>query len=368
VYKKKIIAFLAILLVFLILGCGLAGCSSGCTDQTPSASLETEQAMITVVDSFGRKVSVPKEVTRIAALYSFAGYTVSLLGRGSDLIAVPGGLQRDLLLMEIFPEIADAAVPRVSGKINIEELMRVSPDLVIIRGDTAADKKELEKLGNSGIPYIIVEYSTIEEQQEAVSIIGKAIGRTAEAEKYNAYYNKILQMVDEAVSAIPPEERTRVYHSENQPTRTIHRDSIAADWSKAAGIINVSINAELELIGNDYYCSLEQVLMWDPEVIIANENSALAYIKGNPQWSGIKAVQNNRVYQLPLGISRWGHPGSVEIPLAVLWTAKTVYPEILTTVNMAEEVDNFYRTFFNFELSDEQIEKILKGEGLREPK
>ena len=41
--------------------------------------------------------------------------------------------------MEIFPEIADAAVPRVSGKINIEELMRVSPDLVIIR-DTAADK------------------------------------------------------------------------------------------------------------------------------------------------------------------------------------------------------------------------------------
>ena len=108
--------------------------------------------------------------------------------------------------------------------------------------------------------------------------------------------------------------------------------------------------------------------MWDPEVIIANENSALAYIKGNPQWSGIKAVQNNRVYQLPLGISRWGHPGSVEIPLAVLWTAKTVYPEILTTVNMAEEVDNFYRTFFNFELSDEQIEKILKGEGLREPK
>ena len=44
-----------------------------------------------------------------------------------------------------------------------------------------------------------------------------------------------------------------------------------------------------------------------------------------------------------------GASGSVEIPLAVLWTAKTVYPEILTTVNMAEEVDNFYRTFFNFE-------------------
>lgn len=359
-YKKKIIVFLILLIV---------SCISGCTtEQMSPGSLVTEQATITVVDSFGREVSVPKEVNRIAALYSFAGYTVSLLGRGSDLVAVPDGLKRDLLLAELVPEIADAAVPRVSGKINIEELIRVNPDLVIIRGDTAADKKELEKLDNSGFPYIVVEYSTIEEQQEAISIIGKAIGRTEEAEKYNAYYNKILQMVDNAVSTIPREDKIRVYHSENQATRTIHRDSIAADWSKAAGVINVSLDAELELIGNDYYCSLEQVLMWDPEVIIANENSALAYIKGNPQWSGIKAVQNDRVYQLPLGISRWGHPGSVEIPLAVLWTAKTVYPEILPDVNMAEEVDYFYQTFFNYELSDELIEKILNGVGLRKPK
>ena len=137
-YKKKIIVFLILLIVFCISGCT--------TEQMPPGSLETEQATITVVDSFGREVSVPKEVNRIAALYSFAGYTVSLLGRGSDLVAVPDGLKRDLLLAELVPEIADAAVPRVSGKINIEELIRVNPDLVIIRGDTAADKKSWKNL------------------------------------------------------------------------------------------------------------------------------------------------------------------------------------------------------------------------------
>ena len=46
--------------------------------------------------------------------------------------------------------------------------------------------------------------------------------------------------------------------------------------------------------------------MWNPEVIIANENTAMKYILGNPQWSGIEAVKG-RVYQLPHGISRWGH-------------------------------------------------------------
>ena len=102
------------------------------------------------------------------------------------------------------------------------------------------------------------------------------------------------------------------------------------------------------------------------EVIIANENSALAYIKGNPQWPGISGKTTGFTSFL------WGfHAGASRFcgnSLAVLWTAKTVYPEILTTVNMAEEVDNFYRTFFNFELSDEQIEKILKGRFMNQNK
>ena len=63
-------------------------------------------------------------------------------------------------------------------------------------------------------------------------------------------------------------------------------------------------------------------MLWNPEVIIANRKPPWDLILG-AQWSGIDAVQNGRVYQLPQGISRWGHPGSVETPLAILWTAKT---------------------------------------------
>jgi len=283
-------------------------------------------------------------------------------------VAVPDGLKRDVMLTEIIPQVMEAAVPRKSGKINIEELLRQNPDVVIIRGDTARDEKEVEQLEKTGLNYIVVEYSNVEEQQQAVSIIGEAIGRREQALAFNAYYNSVIERVSDVVDSIPEDRRARMYHSENQALRTIHKSALPADWSRAAGVVNVSVGDELNLVNNDYYASLEQVLLWNPEVIIANENSAMKYILGNPQWSGIEAVQKGRVYQLPQGISRWGHPGSVETPLAILWTAKTVYPELFGHIDMEEEVEYFYKEFFGYQLSSEMIQQVLSGEGLRKPK
>lgn len=337
-------------------------------NQIEDPVIPDEEHTTLVVDSFGREVQVPKKIERIAALYSFAGYAVCLLERGNDLVAVPGGLQRDVLLREMYPNIFDASVPRAGGTINIEELLRIKPDLVIIRGDTAVDEKEKEKLDNTGLPYIVVEFSTIEEQQQAISIIGEAIGKTAEAKNYNDYYNHTIDRVAEIVGDILPENRVRVYHSENQALRTTHESSLSADWANAAGILNVSVGEDLDLHNNDYYASIEQILLWNPEVIIANETAAVNLITGSPQWSGIQAVQDGKVFKLPQGISRWGHPGSIETPLALLWSAKTVYPEQFANIDIKKEVAYYYKTFFNMDLEEEMIETIIGGKDLREPK
>jgi iron complex transport system substrate-binding protein len=68
---------------------------------------------------------------------------------------------------------------------------------------------------------------------------------------------------------------------------------------------------------------------------------------------------------LPSGISRWGHPSSPETPLAILWTAKTLYPDRFTDLDMTRECDHFYKEFFGMQLSDEVIQNILFGEGMR---
>lgn len=357
---RRTIILLSVLAVFLLGACS----NTPAVTTTPDENIET----ITVTDSIGRTVEVPEKVEKIAALYSFAGYAVCLLGSGNDLVGVPGGLQRDVLLVEIFPNIANASTPRVGGTINIEELLRIDPDVVLVRKDTVADDREVEKLDKSGLPYIVVDYSTMEEQREAILIIGKAIGKEAEATAFNNYYLGIIDRVSQIVGDMPEEDKITLHHSENQATRATHESSLAADWTRAAGVINVSVGGDLELVGNDYYASIEQILLWNPEVIIVNESTAYSLITGHPQWSGISAVQNEKVYQLPNGISRWGHPGSVETPLALLWTAKTVYPDLFTHVDMEQEVHDFYKTFFDMELDDEMIATVLRGGDLREDK
>jgi len=357
---RRTIILLSVLAVFLLGACS----NTPAVTTTPDENIET----ITVTDSIGRTVEVPEKVEKIAALYSFAGYAVCLLGSGNDLVGVPGGLQRDVLLVEIFPNIANASTPRVGGTINIEELLRIDPDVVLVRKDTVADDREVEKLDKSGLPYIVVDYSTMEEQREAILIIGKAIGKEAEATAFNNYYLGIIDRVSQIVGDMPEEDKITLHHSENQATRATHESSLAADWTRAAGVINVSVGGDLELVGNDYYASIEQILLWNPEVIIVNESTAYSLITGHPQWSGISAVQNEKVYQLPNGISRWGHPGSVETPLALLWTAKTVYPDLFTHIDMEQEVHDFYKTFFDMELDDEMIATVLRGGDLREDK
>jgi iron complex transport system substrate-binding protein len=359
-YLGKLI-FGAVVISLVLTGCGQTG------TQDVSADPESVPGFY-LTDSFGREVFIPDEAENIACLYSFAGYAVSLLGRGDDLVAVPDGLQRDVMLVDMIPQVGEAAVPRKSGKINIEELLRQDPDVVIIRGDTARDEKEMEQLEKAGLNYVVVEYTNIEEQQQAISIIGEAIGCTQKAKTFNDYYNDVIERVGEVVDSIPEDRRTRMYHSENQALRTTHSSTLPADWSGMAGVVSVSVGEQLNLVNNDYYASLEQVLLWNPDVIIANENSAVKYILGNPQWSGIKAVQDGRVYQLPQGISRWGHPGSVETPLAILWTAKTVYPELFGHIDMESEVEYFYKEFFGYRLSSDMIGQILSGEGLRKHK
>jgi iron complex transport system substrate-binding protein len=110
---------------------------------------------------------------------------------------------------------------------------------------------------------------------------------------------------------------------------------------------------------------MEQILLWNPDIILANEPGVADVIRKDPKWAPVTAVKQDRIYQLPIGISRWGHPGSLETPLAILWTAKVIYPEKFIHINMHDEIKYFYNRFFNHELSDEMVEQILSGRGMR---
>jgi iron complex transport system substrate-binding protein len=325
-------------------------------------------AFISVVDSTGRTVKVPARVKRIACLYLFTGHVVTMLGRGQDIIAVSNGLKRVSLLNRICPSIQNASVPKVQGSINIEELLEARPDILFLPGDVAGDPQDMAKLKRFEIPSVIVDFNSIQTQQQAIRIIAKAIGETARAERFIAYYNACIRRVREVTRQIPENRLPRVYYSVNEPLRTTLVHGLTGDWLRLTGCIDVAGARGQRLMEGKNYTSLEQVLLWNPDVILANEPASAETIRHDNKWSTLRPVRDGKVYCMPIGISRWGHPGSMETPLAILWTAKKLHPKLFSNIDMRAETRSFYRTFFNYTLSDQEIERILTARTKRKPK
>jgi len=319
-----------------------------------------------VVDALGRRVDIPDTVERIGCMYAFTGHVVAMLGKADKIVAVSNGLKRDILLTSMFPAIQRAVVPKFQGAVNIEELTGVSPDIVFIQAQTGRDSAMADKMKACGLTWIAVDFHNMDQQREVIEMIGKVIGAGKKADEYNRYYIRCIEQVKNRIEVeIPAEKRLRVYHSTVEPNRTSLRNSLSSDWINAAGVINVTSQESAGLLNGNDQAGMEQILLWNPDIILANEPGVADIIRKNPQWSPITAVKNDRVYQLPIGISRWGHPGSLETPLAILWTAKTVYPEKFQHIDMQDELRQFYKNFFNYDLSDNMITQILSGKGMR---
>ncbi|MEL7647548.1 MAG: ABC transporter substrate-binding protein [Sedimentibacter sp.] len=363
--KARLNIWLAIILLSSLF---LWGCASETAVPKDVEADSAKESFITVVDCFNREVSIAVPVERIACGYAYTGHVAALLGRGDDIVAVVDGLKRDKVLTEMYPHIKDLPVPFSTGAINIEELLSCSPDVVFIKTDTALNKDATDKLDSLNIPYVVIDYFSMEEQMKTISIMGKVLGEEEKAQSYINYYMETIEKTRKITSAIPQDERVSLYHSVNEAVRTDLKDSFQDQWIQVTGGINVSVNDELKVSGDKTYATLEQIYLWDPDIIIANESGVPEYILTNEQWASLRAVKEKKVYQIPNGISRWGHPGSLETPLAILWTSRLLYPQYFTDLDMVKETKNYYSRFFSMDLTEVQAQQILTGQDMRELK
>ena len=115
------------------------------------------------------------------------------------------------------------------------------------------------------------------------------------------------------------------------------------------------------------YTTLEEIYNWDPDMIICNEAGVDDYILTDDKWQGLRCVREGEVYQIPVGISRMGHPTSSETPLALMWLMNLLHPD-LYPVDFTEELISYYDTFYDYPVSEELAEAILEGDEMRAAK
>lgn len=358
--RKGVLFLMVVILLFILIGCG--------TDTKNTVASLSDENIIEIVDCVGRKVSVPKEPEHVACLFAVSSHIVSMLGDSEKIVAVSEGNKRDHLFLEIYPAIKDVRTPKGSGHVNIEELFKdPAPDVVFCYTDLVQDDKMMNKIERFGVPVVVIDFKTIEEHQYAVNLIGKIMNKEEKAQAYNKFYNRVLEKVTEKVSNIPESEKKFVYHAINELLRTDTQGSLPADWIPKTGVLPVGVAKGITTTGADKnFLSLEQLFTYDPEHIMINGKDVMDYIEQKERLHVLQAYQNGHIYLMPLGVSRWGHPYSIETPLAILWTAKTIYPEHFENIDIEQETMFFYNEFFEYELTEDMTQKIIEGRTFKE--
>lgn len=352
--KKRLVIItvvLTLLAAFALSGCGETGQSSGDTR--------------TVTDCAGRQVEIPENPERVACLYATAAHMMAMLDEGDKIVGCPNGVKNDVLMQMKYPEITETATPHQEGSVNVEELLRIDTDLALVSSSLAASDGEMAKLDELGIPYVVIDYRTIDELKQAVKVAGKVFGKEDKAEAYIEFFDETLAMVDKRLEDVDMSNPPKVFHSVNEAIRTDPQDSICAEIMQRAKVEDISAARGTASTDKNAYVTLEEIYKWDPEAFIANEYAVTDYILTDSKWSGLTAVKQERVYTLPVGATRWCHPGSMEAHMGVLAVALQFYPEKFEDFDIREYTADYYSEHFGLELEDEMIDKILAGEGMR---
>jgi iron complex transport system substrate-binding protein len=208
----------------------------------------------------------------------------------------------------------------------------------------------------TGIPYALLDGRFVA-LTTAYQKLGQLIGRQTAAEALADYTEHTLRSITGRIANVPAEQRPRVYYARG-PRGLV---------TGLGGSINVET---IELLGRNVAgetpgglanVSIEQVLLWNPDVIVTIDQEFFASVRNDPSWAAVNAVRNNRLHLSPKMPFGWvDFPPSVNRLIGLWWLAKILYPE-----RFAEDLPvltrDFYARFYHVTLTDAQTGRILEG-------
>ena len=211
----------------------------------------------------------------------------------------------------------------------------------------------------------VVDSNDITLFNPSISFIGKVLGAKDTADKLTGFNDRVQKEVKDVVSTIPESEKVTVYYAEGSTgLQTDPSGSSHSQLIDFCGGINVA-NVQIQGGAGHSEVSMEQILNWNPEVIITTDPTFYANVYTSSSWSGINAVKNKRVYLSPQSPFKWfDRPTGANMIMGIPWTAKVLYPDKFKDLDLNSLVKEFYSEFYHYDLSDEEINNILKGTGM----
>jgi len=316
------------------------------------------------VDDAGRRVSLPDKVERVyaagppASVLVFALAPDKLIGwtrafRANEKEWVPNKYG-DL------PELG-----RLTGRgntANVEIVLKAKPDLIVDIGSTAGTFSSLADRvqQQTGIPYILLD-GRLDTTPQQIEKLARALGVEARGRELAEYWRSRVVPLQAKIAAIPADKRPEVYYARGpQGLVTGLGGSINVEMIEFLGARNVAGDQK----GGLAQVGFEQVVLWDPPVIVTNDPNFMREVWKMPVWQGVTAVRRKRVYLSPhLPFGWFDYPPGANRLIGLLWLAEILYPDHFRH-DYPREIAQFYRLFYHQEPTAEQIGRMLAEPGV----
>jgi iron complex transport system substrate-binding protein len=245
------------------------------------------------------------------------------------------------------------------GTANVEGVLAAKPDVIVDSGSlgptyaSLADKVQAQ----TGIPYILLDGS-FASTRNTYRQLGAALGLQAEADALAGQAQDLIDGVAKAIGSTPQDQRPRVYYARGpRGLETGFAGSINTELLELAGGRNVAEGGD----GRLGSVSPEQVLAWNPDVIVTLDPAFATAIRTDPLWRDIRAVQSGRVYVVPQQPFPWfDAPPGINRLIGLRWLAGLLHPDLFPEP-MPDVVRRFYQRFYHVGLDPEQAAALLRS-------
>lgn len=330
-----------------------------------SVSLEGQEILIENGELVGPQIAVVDQtetdrlinppLRRVISAYGPSTAFVYSVGAADRLASASYLGARDPLGASVMEKI-DSRFPEIMGDdyfsqedFSIEQAASLDPELIL----TSARTAWLDTAQELGIQIFLYDAETPESLKEAVAKTGELFGPNAieQAAAWIAYYENIIDEIEAKTSLIPEDERPRVLFTGTQALRVASGEMYQSRIIEFAG--GISASGELPGYWNDV--NLEQIAVWDPDIIIVPPygGASVKAITENEAWQILDAVQEGKVYQMPKLVAPWDTPAPDSV-LGIVWLSELLHPSLIE-LECAQEAEYFYSTFYDYQITQEEL-------------
>ena len=370
---KKLVS---ILLAVLMLAGMLTGCGQQAAGTAPASSAAeaepagtvSEPAMREFTDDCGRTVTIPSDVKSVAVTGPLTQiYMVSI---GSDIMAGSSNSYSEdaekYLPERLFtiPELGQLYGGK--GTMDLEALLAANPDFIVDVGEPKGSMAEdLDGLSEqTGIPFVHID-ATMLTAPAAYRRLGELLGMQDKAEEVAVYLEGALAEVDEIMQKVDADgaRKKLVYCLGDKGLNVLAEASFHAETLKLVAD-NVAVLDDVVSSGAGNEVDMEQLMIWNPDVIIFAPDSVYSQVGDDPTWQQLDAIKNGEFFATPTGPYGWlQSPPSVQRYLGMLWLCSLLYPDYCS-YDLQETVTEYYSIFYGHELTAEEY-SLLTADSLR---